>query len=68
MSRSFLRIAIISRDYDHVKELLEAAKNHPVPGKLEKLFAEVEKLDEVDRQWFRRRFNLVEIAGKLDYA
>jgi hypothetical protein len=68
MSRSYLRIAIISRDYGHVQELLEAAKNHPVPGKLERLFAEAEKLDPIDQLWFKNRFSLVKIGDRLDYA
>jgi hypothetical protein len=68
MSRTRLRQSIIVRDYEACKGILESAKNSHKPERLPVLFAEVQKLDEVDQLWFRRRFNLVKIDDKFDYA
>lgn len=68
MSRTLLRQKIITRDYDGCKAILDSVKSSHKPERLPELFAEVQKLPEIDRLWFRRRFNLVEIDGKFDYA
>jgi hypothetical protein len=68
MSRTRLRQSIIVRDYDGCKAILESAKNSHKPERLPELFSEVEKLPEIDRQWFKRRFNLIQVDGRFDYA
>jgi hypothetical protein len=67
--RSRLRKSIIQRDHDNCLNLIEKGKTKLTPGEFERCFiGEVNKLGEIDRQWFKNRFSIVAINGNLDYA